>query len=409
VKTPLTDTDLTEDEALLAETVRGYFSDFVDNTYLNSQEESADGYDRGRWKQLSDLGWTGVNLPERVGGGGGTLAEAGIVARECGRAAFASPLLQSARAATAVLALGQGQRFDGLLARIAQGTPAALVAPPDRSLSAVPAVAVPAVTGPAVTGPAVTGPAVTGPAVTGPAVTGPADTGYHVSGAPAIVEWLAQSEDVVLLLPVPESGTWLCAVLARDQMDGRMTPVPSIDNERMARLDLDGFELAPGSAQTVEVAAATAENALARANLLRASSMVGGCEAVLERTVGYALERVQFGQVIGGFQAVRHHAARIAIAVDAARLACNDALARADAGDDVTAIGAVALFAAGRSYVTAVLTAAQVHGGVGTTTEHVLHHHFRRAKATQLRAGKRASRLREIHQALVVRHEASLW
>jgi alkylation response protein AidB-like acyl-CoA dehydrogenase len=379
VKTPLTDTDLTEDEALLAETVRGYFSDFADNTYLNSQEESVDGYDRGRWKQLSDLGWTGVNLPERVGGGGGTLTEAGIVARECGRAAFASPLLQSARAATAMLALEQSQRFDGVLARIAQGTPASLLAPPDRTLSVTP---------------------------TG---TRSAGGGYRVSGAPSVVEWLAQSEDVVLLLPVRESGTWLCAVLARDQLDGRMIPVPSVDNERMARLDLDGFELAPGSAQTVEVAAATAGNALARANLLRASSMVGGCEAVLERTVGYALERVQFGQVIGAFQAVRQHAARIAIAVDAARLACNDALARADAGEDATAIGAVALFAAGRSYMTAVLTAAQVHGGVGTTTEHVLHHHFRRAKAMQLRAGKRASRLREINEALVVRHEASLW
>jgi hypothetical protein len=47
VKTALTDTDLTEDEALLAETVRAYFSGFVDNTYLNRQQESDDGYDHG--------------------------------------------------------------------------------------------------------------------------------------------------------------------------------------------------------------------------------------------------------------------------------------------------------------------------------------------------------------------------
>jgi alkylation response protein AidB-like acyl-CoA dehydrogenase len=379
VKTALTDTDLTEDEALLAETVRGYFGGFADNAYLNRQQESADGYDRGRWKQLCDLGWAGVNLPERVGGGGGTIAEAGIVARECGRAAFASPLLQSARAATALLGADQsgadqGGRFDDVLARIAAGTPAALVAPPDRTLTAARTAG-----------------------------------GYRISGAPAIVEWLDQSGDVVLLLPVAEPGTWLCAVVSRGQLDGRSTAVPSVDNERMARLDLDGFELPGGSATLTEVTEAAAGNALARANLLRASSMVGGCEAVLERTVSYALERVQFGNVIGSFQAVRHHVARIAIAVDAARLTCNDTLTRADAGEDVTAIGAVALFAAGRSYVTAVLTAAQVHGGIGTTTEHVLHHHFRRAKAMQLRSGKRASRLREIHQALVVRHEGSLW
>ena len=379
MKTALTDTDLTEDEALLAETVRGYFGDFVDNGYLNSQRDSEDGYDRNRWKQLADLGWTGVNLPERVGGGAGTLADAAIVARECGRAAFASPLLATVRAATVLLGLDQGERFDGILAAIAQGAPAALVAPPDRTLTAV-----------------------------------PAGGGYTVAGAPATVEWLTQSEAAVLLLPVADSGTWLCAVPRRDLLDGRITPVPSVDNERMDRLDLDGFTLSPGTlspgtAELAEVSPELAGNALARAGLLRASSMVGGCEAVLQRTVSYAMERVQFGQPIAAFQAVRHHAARIAIAVDAARLTCNDALARADTGEDVTAIGAMALFAAGRSYVTAALTAAQVHGGVGTTTEHVLHHHFRRAKAMQLRSGKRASRLREIHQALVVRHEGSLW
>ena len=216
-------------------------------------------------------------------------------------------------------------------------------------------------------------------------------SGYRVSGPPVITEWLGQSEDVVLLLPVPHTGRWVGAAVPRSQLDSRSTAVPSIDNERMARLDLDGFTLAPASGPLAEVAAATAGNALARASLLRASLMAGGCAAVLERTASYALERVQFGQVIGAFQAVRHHAARIAIAADAARLVCNEALTRADAGEDVTAIGAVALFAAGRSYVTAVLTAAQVHGGVGTTTEHVLHHHFRRAKAMQLRTGKRAS------------------
>jgi alkylation response protein AidB-like acyl-CoA dehydrogenase len=102
------------------------------------------------------------------------------------------------------------------------------------------------------------------------------------------------------------------------------------------------------------------------------------------------------------------------IATDGARLLCDDALTRAEpdsgeTGAGQTAIAAAALFAAGRSYVEVVLTAAQVHGGVGTTVEHILHHHFRRAKAMQLRSGKRANRLRELHEALVVRPEGSLW
>jgi alkylation response protein AidB-like acyl-CoA dehydrogenase len=372
----MTDTDLTQQEALLAKTARDYFAGFVDNGYLNQQEAAERGYESTRWKQLCDLGWTGINLPDRVGGAGGTLAEAGIVARECGRAAFASPLLPTMRAGTVLDALGAGGQFDDVLARIADGEPAALVAPPDRTVQAEPA----------------------------------GEAGYRLSGPPVVVEWLTQAGAVVLLVPVAASGRWLCAILDPDQLSGRITPVPSTDNERSARLELAGLSLAgPGEAGRDDIAARTAEWALARANLLRASLMVGGCESVLERSVKYAKERVQFGQPIGAFQAVRHHLARMVIATDAAQLTCDDALTRAESGADESAIAAIALFAAGRSYVEAVLTAAQVHGGVGTTTEHILHHHYRRAKAMQLRSGKRANRLRELHAALVCRHEGSLW
>ncbi|MER7274739.1 acyl-CoA dehydrogenase family protein [Dactylosporangium sp. NPDC000244] len=376
------DTDLTDDEAMLAKTARAYFADFVDNTYLNAQQASPDGYETRRWQQMCELGWTGINLPERVGGAGGTLAEAGVVAREAGRAAIASPLLSTMRAGTVLDTLGRGV-FDDLLARIAAGSSAALVAPADSPLRAE--------------------------------ATG--DGAYRLAGPAVTVEWLERSDDVVLLLPVaggddrsPAGGdTWLCALLPGADLRARAEAVPSIDNERVARVDLDGLTLAAADVALDGIDAGTARYALARANLLRASAMVGGCEAVLERTVQYATERVQFGQPIGGFQAVRHHLGRMLIALDAARLACNEALTRAQPGAEESAIAAVALFAAGRSYVEIVLTAAQIHGGVGTTTEHVLHHHFLRAKAMQLRGGKRANRLREIHHALVVRREGSLW
>lgn len=369
------DTDLTQQEALLAKTAQDYFAGFVDNSYLNQQEASGSGYESSRWKQMVDLGWTAVNLPERVGGAGGTLAEAGVVARECGRAAFASPLLPTMRAGTVLDALNAGSLFDDALSRIADGQPAALVAPSDQTVAAEVA----------------------------------AEGGYRLAGPPVVVEWLIQASTVVLLLPIASSGRWLCAVVTPDELSGRVTAVPSTDNERVARLEVEGLGLTAQSVSRDDIAPREATRALARANLLRASLMVGGCESVLRRSVQYAKERVQFGQPIGAFQAVRHHLARMQIATDAARLTCDDALTRDQTGEDESAIAAVALFAAGRSYVESVLTAAQVHGGVGTTTEHILHHHYTRAKAMQLRSGKRANRLREIHAALVCRHEGSLW
>ncbi|SOD72116.1 alkylation response protein AidB-like acyl-CoA dehydrogenase [Jatrophihabitans sp. GAS493] len=369
----MSDTDLTENESLLAQSARDCFSDFVDNTYLNEQQQSEDGFEVGRWKQMVDLGWTGINLAEGVGGAGGTLAEAGVVAREYGYAAFASPLLPTMRAATALGTLNDG-RFDEVLTRIADGSAASIIAPPDRTLRAE-------------------------------ALSG---GGYRLSGTPTLVEWFHASTDVVLCVPLADSDRWLMATLNRDQLDTYGEAVPSIDNERIARLDLDGFELS-ASALTREESAEACGYALARANLLRASAMVGGAQAVVDRSAQYALVREQFGQKIGSFQAIRHHLARMVIATDAARLVTDDALTRATVDAAETAIAEVALFVAGRSYVEVVLTGAEVHAGVGTTVEHIMHHHYTRAKAMQLRAGKRANRLREIHAALTVRHEGSIW
>ncbi|WP_165958744.1 acyl-CoA dehydrogenase family protein [Actinomadura sp. KC345] len=370
----MTDSMLTQDEAELASTARSFLSGFADNSYLNEQEESEDGYEQTRWKQMTGLGWTAVNLPERVGGGGG-LAEAAVVARETGRAAYASPLLATMRTGTLLASLGTDERADGLMARIAGGSPAAVVAPADRTVRAR-------------------------------ARDGGA---FLLSGSAAVVEWLAAAGTAVLLVPRADSGGWLLATLPPEVAGERGVAVPSVDNERESLLDLDGVELPAGATLRDDVPAADAEYALARANLLRASVMVGGAEEVLAQSTRYAKTRHQFGQPIGAFQAVRHHLARMAIAVDGARLLTDEALTRAEPGAHETAIAGAALFAAGRSYVETVLTGAQVHGGVGTTVEHILHHHFRRAKSMQLRCGKRANRLRELHGALVVRREGGLW
>jgi alkylation response protein AidB-like acyl-CoA dehydrogenase len=358
-----------DDVAVLASTARSFFASFVDNDHLNDAEASEAGYEAARWSRMAELGWTAINLPTRVGGAGGSLADAAAVAREAGRAAYASPLLATMRAATVLIGLDPDKRFDGPLTRIADGVPAALVAPAD------------------------------------PVVRAARDGDRLVLAGPAVVaEWVRQSELVVIVVPTEPAGRSVCLALPRAELGERVARAKSVDNESVDLVDLDGLSV---PADSVQVAAPDATRVLGRADLLRASTMVGGCAAVLDMTARYALQREQFGAPIGSFQAVRHHLARMAIAADAALLTCDEALALSATGDDRWVHCALAAFTAGRSYVEIVLTGAQVHGGIGTTTEHVLHHHYRRAKAMQLRFGKRGNRLREIAEALVVRREAA--
>jgi acyl-CoA dehydrogenase len=109
-----------------------------------------------------------------------------------------------------------------------------------------------------------------------------------------------------------------------------------------------------------------------RGALARIGAMAGALETVLTLTVRYAGERVQFGRVIGKFQAVQQEIAVLAANVAAAGAAADAAIAAAETGDGAFAIAA----AKARINEAAGLAAAiahQVHGAMGFTREHALH------------------------------------
>lgn len=368
----MTDHDMHE-HRILAATARSFMDSFADNDYLNRQEESEAGFEDDRWKHMCDLGWTSLIVPESAGGGGADAATASVIAAEAGRAAFASPLLTTLRASILATRLGDGANEP--TARIAEGQPVTVLSPPDGGI-----------------------------------VARENDDAFVLAGRPAIVEWLTPSASVVVLIPRADHPTWLCAALEDSQIRGeRARAVESIDNERCAQFDVEGLVIGRGQVIASDLTEVEARSALAAADVIRIGAMVGGAEAVLALSTEYALERHQFGQPIGAFQAVRHHLARMAIAVDAARLSYREAVILGAHETQERLGAAIGVFVAGRSYVEAVLTAAQIHGGIGTTTSHVLHHHFRRAKALQLRAGRKDARLRELTRMLIHERLGGPW
>lgn len=114
--------------------------------------------------------------------------------------------------------------------------------------------------------------------------------------------------------------------------------------------------------------------------LSRAAQMAGALERVLELSLGYAKERKQFGRPIGGFQAIQHNLAVMAGHV-AAALRATDAAIAAIAGDRFPMQVAVAKARVGEAAGLVAEIAHQVHGAMGFTHEHQLHHFTRRLLA----------------------------
>ncbi|MFF9913901.1 acyl-CoA dehydrogenase family protein [Streptomyces sp. NPDC013457] len=108
--------------------------------------------------------------------------------------------------------------------------------------------------------------------------------------------------------------------------------------------------------------------------LLTAAEQVGSAARTTETAVSYARTRVQFGQAIGAFQAVKHLCAQMLVRTEVARAAV---YAAAVTGDPVEIAGAKLL--ADEAAVDCARDCLQVHGGMGFTWEADVHLHLKRA------------------------------
>lgn len=334
--------------------VRAVLTDHCPPSATLARCESAAPYDAKLWHTLArELGVTGLQVPETLGGAGASLRETAVVLEELGRAAAPTPYLGSAvLATTALLACDAAE----LLAPTASGGRTATLAVP---LSTAPGGGFPA------------------------AVR--ADAAGTLTGTVTSVADLAAAD----LLVVPATAQDGPALYAVDATAAGLTRTPrgSLDLTRpLADLTLHGTP-ARRIADPATARAALEQALLTGAGLL-ASEQLGIAEWCLAATVAHLRERHQFGRPVGSFQAVKHRLADLWLDVAGARAAARnaaDALATAD--QDAALAVAVAQAYCGDVAVRAAEECVQLHGGIGMTWEHPAHLYLKRAKADQIALG----------------------
>jgi alkylation response protein AidB-like acyl-CoA dehydrogenase len=318
------------------------------------------GFDPGLWRQLAELGITGMLIDPRYGGAGLGPVELEAVAEETGAALLPAPFLASGVLTAALIAAaGSEQDRARLLPGLADGTSIGTVA----------------LTGPAGTWTA-DGVAVT--AAPGPTLTGTAT--YVLFG---------QAADVLLVVARADDGIGVFEV-SPDAPGLTRTPLEVFDPT--VRLSSFVFDHAPARRlgagvegagdETAGTGWAPVQRALDLAVVALAGEQAGGARAILDLTVDYLRTRVQFGRLIGSFQSLKHYAADLLLAVESATSAARHAAAELEAGSPGAA-GALALagFACAESFETTALYAIQMHGGIAFTWEHPAHLYLRRARS----------------------------
>jgi alkylation response protein AidB-like acyl-CoA dehydrogenase len=129
------DLDLTEEQELLRETVRGLCQRHAGLDVVRAMEDDPIGYPQAFWDALAESGILGLTIPEELGGSGMSMVDAAVVYLELGRSLSPSPHFVSVVLGAGVLvAAGSDEQKASWLPRLASGE--AIVTPawiePDR-------------------------------------------------------------------------------------------------------------------------------------------------------------------------------------------------------------------------------------------------------------------------------------
>jgi alkylation response protein AidB-like acyl-CoA dehydrogenase len=197
----------------------------------------------------------------------------------------------------------------------------------------------------------------------------------RLTGATRPVPMAADMDSIAVAGQV--GGDEYLAVLNAPTLSGMST----LDLSRSwARLDLDAT-----IADWTQLPAGTLAFLRDALAVHRALDALGAAARLLDMTVSYAGQREQFGAPIGSFQAVKHHCADMAVAVEAGRATLWAAALALDTASPAARSRAASAAAAYTKSAAAKVagTALQVHGGIGFTWEHDLHLFLRRIKVDE--------------------------
>jgi alkylation response protein AidB-like acyl-CoA dehydrogenase len=363
---------LTEEQSILRDAARTWTREQSPVSALRRLRDNGSslGYDPAAYAKMAEMGWTGVIIPEAYGGSNFGYLSLGLVLEETGRTLTASPLLSSALAApSAIIEGGDEAQKAAWLPQITAGALVASLAVDEAAHHRPEHVDLTAT---------------------------PSGAGYVLSGAKTyVLEGGAAGLFVVSARTAGTSddkaGITLFLVPGNSKgLDRRVLKLA--DSRGAANLLFDGVEVGP-DAVLGEVG--TGWNLLdktldcARAGL--AAEMLGAALQAFEITLDYLKTRIQFGRLIGSFQALQHRAAKMFVDLELSRSCVEAALTAIDNNaPDIAELVSLAKTKTGDVLHLVSNEMIQMHGGVGMADEHDAGLYLKRARAAEATYGNQS-------------------
>jgi alkylation response protein AidB-like acyl-CoA dehydrogenase len=368
--------DLNDEQQAIKSTAHDFLASRFKSERLREIAESESGFDESGWKEMAELGWAGLALPEEWGGQGLGIVELAVLFEEMGYALAPSPLLSNTVAGLVLAAGGSDGQRERYLRPLAEGELRGTPALVDAGAPAVP--------------------------------------GQFAMEAGSDGDAVVLSGEKTLVLDAASADFFLVAtadgrrhVVSKDVEGVAVAPEEGIDlTRRLSTVRFEDVRVAPED--TLPGGEAEYFPVFLRACVALAAESTGVAQRALDMSVAYAKDRQQFGRPIGAYQAVSHRCAQMLLETENSRSAVYGAAWAADAEPESLPLAACMAKAYASDAGWRVPDAAiQVHGGIGFTWEHDLHFFLKRGRLNAAIFGDAKWHRERVAEAVLSRETAA--
>ncbi|MDB2481861.1 acyl-CoA dehydrogenase family protein [Gammaproteobacteria bacterium] len=356
---------LNEEQQFLKDTAKNFAEERTPVNHFRSLRDNKDDllWDKDTWKEMVNLGWSGILIPEEYGGSNFGLAGISVILQECGKTLTPSPLFATGvLGAYAISQYGTEEQKKKYLPQIANGEITTAIAIDESSHHNPLNINTSAVS---------------------------KDNSYILNGKKVFVVDGASAD--LLIVVARTSGktgdsTGLTLFLVENnQPNINVVKLDMADSRNYANITFSDITVQKENILgDVEAGGEAIENILDIGRIAISAEMLGNTEAAFESTINYLKERKQFGVLIGTFQALQHRAAEMFCEIELTKSSIMAAMQGADNNsNELQRLASLAKTMAGETLHLVSNEAIQMHGGIGVTDEYDLGFYLKRSRVVE--------------------------
>jgi acyl-CoA dehydrogenase len=356
---------LNEEQQFLKDTAKDFAQEKTPVNHFRSLRDTNDSllWDKDVWKEMVDLGWSGILIPEEFGGSDFGVAGISVVLQECAKTLTPSPLFATGvLGAYAITQFGTKEQKEEYLPKIVSGEITTAIAVDESSHH--------------------------NPLQTEMSAKLKGKK-YILNGKKKFVVDGASADIFIVLARTSgnsgdETGLTLFIVDSKNK-DLETIKLDMADCRNYANIVFNDVEASlENILGDAESGGETIERILDIGRIAISAEMLGNAEAAFETTIEYLKQRKQFGVLIGTFQALQHRAAEMFCELELTKSSVMAAVHGADENsNELQRLASLAKTIAGETLHLVSNEAIQMHGGIGVTDEYDIGFFLKRARVAE--------------------------